>query len=365
MGVLTAHSTTSLFRDLLARPLLTVNGKEGTGGEMKPQTIRRLTSFSAFLATLSVLVSCNPCNDNAGEIQNVNGDVFQGPEFTVVTFNMLHGFGSGVNDDTLDDRLNLLAREIVRTRPDAVLIQEASITSMKTHCNVIDRLANQVNDALGGEVKSYNWIYARANGSADLMNFEEGSAVLSRYEILSSEVFVYRHNATWLPESRIALRVTLRGDAADIDVFGTHLTNLEDTAGSELVRTLQARELVEEIIPSRGNTNPVVVGGDFNALPESATIHEMIDAGAVDMFANQNPAADGYTSFCDEFDITDPMEEPCQRIDYLFMMDVGGVVTDSTRFLDMARDIDRGPMEKWLWASDHIGVKATFRPSGY
>ncbi|KPK16613.1 MAG: hypothetical protein AMK69_26130 [Nitrospira bacterium SG8_3] len=335
------------------------------GRVMKTQIIHRVPSFFTILTTFSVLVSCNPCNDRAGEIQNVNSDVFQGPEFTVVTFNMLHGFGNGVNDDTLDDRLNLVAREIIYTQPDAVVIQEASVTSMKTHCNIIERLANQVNDALAGEGKSYNSIYARANGSADLMNFEEGSAVLSLYEITSSEVLVYRHNATWLPESRIALRVTVRGDAGDIDLFGTHLTNLEDAVGSELVRTLQARELAEEIIPARGNTNPVVVGGDFNALPESAAINEMIDAGAVDMFANQNPTADGYTSFRDEFDIADPMEEPCERIDYLFMIDVGGVVTESTLVLDTAQDIDPGPMETWLWASDHIGVKASFRPSGY
>jgi endonuclease/exonuclease/phosphatase family metal-dependent hydrolase len=231
---------------------------------------------------------------------------------------------------------------------------------------VIETLASLVNTALDGQDESYNWIYARANGSADFIGFEEGSAMLSLHEVLSSDVYVYTYNPSSLLEFRMALRATLRGQAGDnIDVFGTHLTNREDTVGSELVRTLQARELAEEIIPGRGNNNPVVVGGDFNDPPDTATIAEMTDAGAVDMFADQNPGVPGYTSFGPPFDITDPSEEPVKRIDYLFMFDEGGVILGSERFLDTARDIDPGPGESWLWASDHVGVTATFRPSNY
>jgi len=319
----------------------------------------------AFLAAFSVLSACNPCNDNDGMILNVNSDAFSRPELTVVTFNLLHGFGDAVNDATLDDRLEIVAQTIVDSQPDMVLLQEASVTLPATHCNVIETLADMVNSALSGEGKSYNAIYARANGTADIIAFEEGSGVLSLYEILSSDVYTYTHNATSLPEFRIALRVTVRGEAGDLDFFGTHLTNLEDTVGPELVRTLQARELAEELIPGSGNTNPVVVGGDFNDPPGSDTVLEMINAGGVDLFADQNPGADGYTSFGDPFDITDPSMTAEKRIDYLFMLDPGGSVTGSGLFLDTALDIDPGPEESWLWASDHIGVQATFRPSGY
>ena len=222
-----------------------------------------------------------------------------------------------------------------------------------------------MNTALSTEGKSYNRVYARSNGSADLIGFEEGSAVLSLYEILSSDATIYQHNPSTLPDFRIALRATLRGSAGNIDLFGTHLTNREDMEGAELVRTLQARELAEVIIPGRGNANPVVVGGDFNDPPGTDTIVEMTDAGAVDMFADRNPGVPGYTSFGGSFDITDPTEEPYKRIDYLFFIDEGGEITGSDQFLDTARDIDPGPGESWLWASDHIGVRATFRPSGY
>jgi endonuclease/exonuclease/phosphatase family metal-dependent hydrolase len=316
-------------------------------------------------AAVFFILGCNPCNDTDRVVLNVNDHAFAGPEFTVVTFNLLHGFGDAVNDATLDDRLNIVAQEVIATLPDAVLFQEASVTLPGTHCNVIGTLVDRVNTALSAEGKGYNRVYARSNGSADLIGFEEGSAILSLHEILSSDVTIYQHNPSSLPEFRIALRVTLRGQSGDIDLFGTHLTNREDMEGSELVRTLQSRELAEVIIPGRGNTNPVVVGGDFNDPPGTDTIVEMTDAGAVDMFVEGNPGMPGYTSFGKPFDITDPAEEPYKRIDYLFFIDEGGEITGSERFLDTARDIDPGPGESWLWASDHVGVWATFRPSGY
>jgi endonuclease/exonuclease/phosphatase family metal-dependent hydrolase len=337
---------------------------------MKSHAFQSGFALGAFCVTFLLLAGCNPCNDNKGVILNVNTDSFSGPEFTVVTFNMLHGFGDPINDATLDDRLGVLVQEIVDTLPDAVLIQEASVTLPQAHCNVIETLVEQVNEELAGTGRSYNAIYAHANGDADWIGFEEGSAIISLYEILSSNKYVYTHNARSLPEFRIALRVTVSGNpdlGGNIDLFATHLTNLEDTSGDELVRTLQARELVEDIIPGRPNANPVVVGGDFNDPPGSDTYLELTGAGLFeDLFASENPGADGFTSFGGDFDITDPAEEAVKRIDYLFMMDGSGSVTGSELFLDEARDIDPDPVdESWLWASDHIGVKATLQPSGY
>lgn len=330
--------------------------------------MRRVIGCWALIMAASVflILGCsNPCNDAVRVIRNVNDRAFAGPVFTVVTFNLLHGFGDAVNDATLEDRLNLVAQEMIATRPDAVLFQEASVTMPEAHCSVIETLAGRVNTALEGETDSYNWVYARANGWADLIGFEEGSAVLSLHEILSSDVYVYTHNPSSLLEFRIALRVTVRGQSGNLDLFGTHLTNREDSVGTELVRALQSRELAEVILPGRGNANPVVVGGDFNDPPETETILEMTGSGAVDMFADRNPGVPGYTSFGKPFDITDPAEEPQKRIDYLFLFDEGGEITGSDRFLDTARDIDPGPGESWLWASDHVGVRASFRPSGY
>ena len=332
---------------------------------MKTPAFRGGSALGAWCAALLLVAGCNPCNDREGAIQNVNSNSFPGPDFHVVTYNLLHGFGDAGNDATLADRLGIVVRRVVETTPDAVLFQEVSVTAPEAHCSVIATLVGQVNEQLAGEGKSYNAVYARANGDADVIGFEEGSAIISRHEILAADKHVYTHNATSLPEFRIALRATVRGAAGDIDLFSTHLTNREDTEGAELVRTLQARELTGEIIPGRGNTNPVMVGGDFNDPPGSFTIHEMTAAGAVDAFAASNPGVDGYTSFDDPFDLTDPGEQPDERIDYLFLLDAGATLWSSGLFLDAAADIDPGPDESWLWASDHIGVHAWVRPSGY
>ena len=81
-----------------------------------------------FVVTLYLLLGCSPCNDTDRVILNVNDHAFTGPELAVVTFNLLHGFGDAVNDATLDDRLDIVAQEMIATLPDAVLFQEASVT---------------------------------------------------------------------------------------------------------------------------------------------------------------------------------------------------------------------------------------------
>ena len=70
-------------------------------------------------AAVFFILGCNPCNDTDRVVLKVNDHAFAGPEFTVVTFNLLHGFGDAANDATLDDRLNLVAQEMITTLPDA------------------------------------------------------------------------------------------------------------------------------------------------------------------------------------------------------------------------------------------------------
>ncbi len=108
--------------------------------------------------------------------------------------------------------------------------------------------------------------------------------------------------------------------------------------------------------------NPVIVGGDFNASPESDTVQVMLSGGAVDMFVAGDPGVTGETSFDDPFDIADPSEEADKRIDYLFMVHDAGTVSASGLFLDEAGTVGVGPEAARLWPSDHIGVAAVFIP---
>ena len=62
---------------------------------------------------VSVLLGCNPFNDMDGIVMNVNDHAFAGPEMSVVSFNLFHGFGDAVNDATLDHRLEVVAGGIL------------------------------------------------------------------------------------------------------------------------------------------------------------------------------------------------------------------------------------------------------------
>ena len=66
-----------------------------------------------FVLTLHLALGCNPCNDTDGILMNVNDHSFAGPEMSVVSFNLLHGFGDAVNDSTLDHRLEVVAGGIL------------------------------------------------------------------------------------------------------------------------------------------------------------------------------------------------------------------------------------------------------------
>ena len=107
---------------------------------MKASNKRGANVLIFLVIAVMLLSGCNPCNDGDREIVNVNSHGFSGAEFSVVTFNLLHGFGDAANDATLGDRLGLVAAEIVDILPDAVLLQEASVTAPERHCSVIEAL---------------------------------------------------------------------------------------------------------------------------------------------------------------------------------------------------------------------------------
>jgi hypothetical protein len=77
-------------------------------------------------------------------VTNVNTDSLPGrARIRVITYNMLHGFGNSLNDETLDARLALLAAALLREQPDIVILQEASTS--RGHGSVVDRLRDMLN----------------------------------------------------------------------------------------------------------------------------------------------------------------------------------------------------------------------------
>lgn len=272
-----------------------------------------------------------------------------GATITVVTYNVLHGFGDRLNERTLEARLELLARALDAVDPDVIMLQEVSLTPSRKHGSVAERLRDLLNGtALTGQ--AYGSAVAMAHGSR-LINFFEGSAILSRYDIESAETIGYRAQSRFPPERRIALRVVLRGERGPVEVVGTHLTHVEARRGGVLVRDRQAGELVGRVLRTGDPGRPLVIGGDFNALPGSAVVSGMLEAGAVDAWAVVRPAESGFTAL--EGEVTDPASRATERIDYVFVRGVR--VLEAAPFLD---EPGAGPDGLPLWASDHVGVLA-------
>ncbi len=282
----------------------------------------------------------------------MNTEALGGPRLTVVTFNMLHGFGDRLNDDTLDERLGLLAAALREDPPDVVILQEASVTGR--HGNVVDRLRLMLNEDLAASGLSYNSAQLLANGST-LVDFFEGSAILSRSRILSAEGITYRTQALIPPERRVGLLVRLLSARGDVAVVGTHLTNTEARMADGLVRTRQARELIAWIA-GEAPGSLAIVGGDFNDVPGSATIQAMRAAGARDAWAEAAGQARALGSGLTALNgtVRDPEDFPEDRIDYIFLFGGTLEVQNAAAFLSAPLRDSAG---RALWASDHVGVR--------
>lgn len=320
---------------------------------------RCLLHAAVLLAALDVpaLAGAARESDAGRRIVNVNHEALAGSTLTVVTFNMLHGFGSRVNDATLEDRLVLLADGIETLLPDVVLLQEASLTPGR-HGNAAERLRDMLNQRMADRGVTYNSVFHMANGSG-LVGFFEGPAILSRGRIRSADVLAYGAQAVIPPEHRIALRARIEAAPSEgvpggrfVDVVSTHLTNTDARCRGVLVRTFQARELVRWLDPgAAAQTAALVVGGDFNDVPGSATIHALTDAGLRDAWVEAGALGPGLTSIGGA--LRDPFARAVQRIDYIFVR--GASVQAARLFLDSPGcGADGGT----LWASDHLGVCA-------
>ena len=211
---------------------ITQGGHEFGLFQQSGMMFRSLAIIAFFLCSSMLSGRGMPFVDAGRQVVNVNTDRLTRATLTIVTFNMLHGYGSRLNDSTLEERLELLAAGIAEAKPDVVFLQEASVTPGR-HGNVAERLRDALNERLRGEEISYNSVFAMANGSR-LIGFFEGSAILSRFQILSADSLVYAAQALIPPERRIALRArvatggeTGEAGARSIEIIGTHLTNTE------------------------------------------------------------------------------------------------------------------------------------------
>jgi len=126
------------------------------------------------------------------------------------------------------------------------------------------------------------------------------------------------------------------------------------------VREAQAGELLRWSEQASGSEVTALIAGDFNDVPDSATVRTLTAGGFIDLWAATHQGL-GFTNDCDDIDLESPNASHNRRIDYLFCRPARNLaleISAVTLFLDQAHRKSNGQV---LWPSDHIGVRATLR----
>lgn len=253
--------------------------------------------FVALLLALGLVVDRDAWND-------VERDDVLGADLTVVTYNIQSGFS---RDSRWD--LEATARTIEAQQPDIVLLQEVSRGWIIT-----------------GGVDQARWLSNRLDmnliwgpsAQDDLW----GVAILTRGNVIGSDMRIFK---TAENLRRGVLGAGIETERGTLFVYNTHL---DDPTEGGAVRF----EQVTQLLSATENAEPAILGGDFNAPPDSDVVRAILDAGFVDTGASLPP------------DLS--TREGALRIDNIF-------VRGSVQVIEVtAPDI---------WTSDHRPVVAKLR----
>ena len=252
----------------------------------------------------------------------------------VVSLNMLHGFPSFKD---LKLRLDLIATEIRRLDADVVLLQEVPWTIGTGNA------AEVVAQKLG-----YNYLYYRANGNKNLIFFEEGEAILSRYP-LKEAVFTELEPRAGLFESRVALGASAVTPWGEVTYYVAHLTDKDPRVNEGQAEDL--RSFVEA-----HSSGLAVVAGDFNAKEDSPQIKQLASVWT-DTYHVVHPDDKGLTCCIDDLKANpgEPLED---RIDYIFLVHMSGKIVSVEHIFDHPFKVGDG----WQWPSDHTGLMLEIEP---
>ncbi len=260
----------------------------------------------------------------------------------------------------LEARLDACAAGLDALSPDVVLAQEVRRgTGLPLTAEALaGRLGPTWHASFGAATVGPAGTWGPGSGAG-----EEGLAVLSPHPVTGAHV-------AELPEARhLDRRVLL---SAHVDVRGTplvvHTTHLHYRLGDGPAREKQVVGVdaaARAYAAGAGGANVVqVIGGDFNAAPETDEIRFMVGWHTLegrrgtwqDAFARAHPGTPGWT-WASRNPSTDWLAQLWRdrRIDYLFVSPEqrGGIgrVTAARVVLD-------APDARGVWPSDHFGVLA-------
>lgn len=364
---------------------------------------RRLTATLAVVTSLAALAVAAPAASAGGG----HGPSAHKPAVKVMTRNLYFGadltrsivaptipdflaanaqIWTNVVHSDIDARARLVAREIVRTRPDVVGLQEVSQWLSGPFSDPADATTleyDQLNSLL-------RWLafYGRPHRvikSQQQIAIEApaGAPYLKDFRLVDRDVIIApkraRHGVQLSDPAgaNFATNLTIpNGIGQSIEVkrgwvsveakaqgrkfrfVNTHLESFHP-----LVRAAQAAELVAPSGPVGSASGDVALVGDLNsdplaAPPESFAFGTLIAAGMADTWLAVNPGNPGATyGFGELLDDPSPAGLFTQRIDHV--MTKGSVSAESARLvgLNPANRTAGG-----LWPSDHAGVVTELRP---
>lgn len=219
--------------------------------------------------------------------------------FRVLVYNIHAG-----KDAAGEPNLGRVAELIASTDAHLVLLQEVDRNT--TRSGGVDQLA---------ELERLSGLHGTFGKSLDYQGGEYGLAILSRWPIAAADVVPLPNDpqqprAGGAREPRIALFAVTNG----IRVMNTHL----DASRDETYRLQE----IAHLLASAETSEPLLVGGDFNAEPASAVYSQ----------ASARGLRDAWTECGAGSALTFPAGAPVKRIDYLFL--AGDARCASARVLD-------------------------------
>lgn len=231
----------------------------------------------------------------------------------VMTYNIHH-----CNPPSAGDKIDVaaIAKVIKNEKPDFVALQEVDVNTERSGKGI-----NQAKEL--AKLTGMNYFFSKA---IDHQGGDYGVAVLSRFPILDSTKFILPIDPVIKGETRTIAAVTVEISKGKKIIFAsTHLDLKEQN------RLTQAELIVKHFEKSN---LPVILGGDFNALPDSKVIQYFDKT---------------FTRSCQECAFTIPVEVPDRAIDFIMYKSDGTLESVSTRVID----------EKY--ASDHLPVVAELK----
>lgn len=237
-------------------------------------------------------------------------------------------------------RIKYLAEELLKLNPDIVLCQECFSCGSKD-ISTLSYLAEQLE-------MHQSYIPARKKQRLFLNEYvdsESGLGVLSKFEIEKND-FCLLPNVPG-DEKRMLQKLTIKlPNGQKLQIINVHLTHIDTI---ENHRLNQIEFIIEQI---QNTADLFIIGGDFNALPDSEEINSLISkANFMDIFSAFDP-------FIERSSLVEPFEKGQKlNVDYLFTakkyLENGEIeIMEAQTVLNHKNPINN------QYASDHFGIVA-------